>query len=34
MATSESANLQGYTFEAVSRTLKGDNRGDSLATAR
>ena len=25
--------LCGYSFEAVSRALKGDNGGDSLATA-
>jgi len=31
--TSKYAHLQGNTFEAVSRTLKGDNGGDSLATA-
>ena len=30
---SKYAHLQGNTFEAVSRTLRGDKRGDSLATA-
>ena len=33
LVTDKYTHLQGSTFEAVSRTLRGDSGGDSLATA-